>query len=77
MTFAEAMTLKPGQIIYHILNKDSRGLPQKWRVSGKTKTWKREPTKIRIPIKWGLRHSAYLTETNLGMFSLDENPSGD
>jgi hypothetical protein len=39
-----------------------------WRRSGATKTWKRDPDRFRVPIKYGLRQSGYLTPENMDEF---------
>ncbi len=34
------------------------------RRSGKTQTWKRDPARFRVPVKYGLYESAEITEAN-------------
>ena len=53
-----------GQTIYHTRLKNADGTPQRWRVNGKVKRWKRDPDKIRIPIKRGLYEYSYLTHND-------------
>ena len=37
-----------------------------WRRNGKTKTWKREPERFSIPVKYGLYHYGYINnDTNV------------
>ena len=45
----------------------------KWRASGKCKTWKRNPLKFSLPIKFGLYRSSYLTQENSDLFHSEEN----
>jgi hypothetical protein len=42
-----------------------------WRVNGKVKTWKRDESRFKVPIKFGLRGYAYLTENNAHMFHFE------
>ena len=41
---------------------------QRWRVNGKVQTWKRDESRIRVPIKYGLYAYDALTEDYLGLF---------
>jgi hypothetical protein len=71
MTFEEASSLKPRQIIFHIfLVNKTNGRPQAWRVNGKIHLWKTRPKEIRIPIARGLYQHSYLTQDNLQDFIL-------
>jgi hypothetical protein len=36
-----------------------------WRVNGKVKTWKRQPERFQIPVKYGLYVYGYITEKNI------------
>jgi len=68
-----AKLLKHGDIILDSTYKNADGTPARWKVNGKVKEWKKDPTKIRIPLKYGLWTYDYLTETNLEGFYLPEN----
>jgi hypothetical protein len=71
MNFEEAKNLRRGEIIHHASLKNRRdGTPQRFKVNGKVKLWKRTPGRIRVPLKRGLHEHGYLTETNLGDFVL-------
>ena len=72
MTRKQMEELKIGQTIYHNYNKNSDGSPQRWRVNGKLKTWKTEPNRFRLPIKYGLRTCEYLTQFNIINFRINE-----
>lgn len=39
----------------------------RWRVSGKCKTWKRDPNRWKLPIKHGLFYSSYIGSANEGL----------
>lgn len=72
ITLKQARELQYGQIIYckHYVNAD--GTPQRWKVNGRVKTWKRNLGRIQAPLKRGLYEYDYLTEFNLEQFSLTE-----
>lgn len=70
LTLKEAKNLKPGDILYHIINTNSDGTPQRWRVNGKPQTWKRDKSKVKVPVKHGLRQCDYLDESWLDVVTL-------
>ena len=61
MEIKEAKKLKYGQTIYHKTLTNSDGTPMRFRVMGSVKTWKRDPNRIRIPLKRGLYETGELT----------------
>lgn len=67
-----AKTLTHGEILYHIENRNADGSPQRWKVNGKPKTWKRSPERVSVPLKHGLYSYGYLTENDLFLVSLSE-----
>ena len=70
ITLEQAKELKHGDILYHTINKNADGTPQRWKVNGKVKRWKRSPDKIKIPLKYGLYRFDYLTENELDLITL-------
>jgi len=46
--------------------------PKNWRASGKCKTWVTRPEEFKLPIKFGLYKSAYLTHENACLFEVAE-----
>ena len=70
ITLVQAMTLKRGDVLEDdkILNKDRT--PQRWRVNGKPKIWKKEPKRVQIPVKRGLFEYSTITEQDLCFFNL-------
>jgi hypothetical protein len=72
LTLEQAKALKHGQILYHTVNCNTDGTAQRWRVNGKVKTWKRNPNRIKVPVKNGLRNCNYLTEDDLWLVSFTE-----
>ena len=70
MTLEQAKNLKYGNILHHTINKNADGTPQRWRVNGKVKLWKRDPGRIQVPLKYGLWDHDYLTEDNLHLLTI-------
>lgn len=68
----DAKKLYIGQVIYHVHNRNADGSPQRWKVNGQVKTWKRSPDRIRVPLKHGLYSYDYLTEDDLHLACLTE-----
>ena len=44
-----------------------------WRRMGQTKTWKTRPEDFRVPVKYGLRHSGYVTQSDAPEWHLPED----
>jgi len=61
ITLNQAKNLTYGNQLHHVSLKNADGTPQRFRVSGKVKTWKRDSTRIRVPIKRGLYQNGELT----------------
>lgn len=61
ITLQQAKQLTFGDYIYsnHFTYADNC-TPKRWRVNGQVKTWKRDPDRIQIPVKYGLYDHAYL-----------------
>ena len=70
ITIEQAKNLKHGEILHHVKNKNADGTPQRWRVSGKPKTWKRDLNRVKVPIKYGLYRNDYITEDVLDLVDL-------
>lgn len=68
-----AKELTPGNMLYHASETDSRGFPKKARVNGKPKTWVREPDRVQIPMKYGLKLCFYVTEETIGNWLITES----
>ena len=71
ITLQQAKDLKHGDILHHTVNKNADGTPQRWRVNGMVKRWKRNPDRIQVPLKHGLYRYDYLTENDLDLVNLD------
>lgn len=72
ITLEQAKDLTHGTILYDMVYRNVDGTPQRWRVNGAPKTWKRNPNRVTVPIKHGLKDCSYLTELSLEAFCLDE-----
>jgi len=72
ITLEQAKNLTHGTILYHVTHRNADGSPQRWRVNGQPKTWKRSPDRVQVPIKHGLYSYDYLTENDLDLVCLDE-----
>lgn len=70
ITLEQAKNLKHGDILHHVKNRNSDGSPQRWKVNGKVQTWKRDPNRVKIPLKYGLYRFDYLTENELNLIDL-------
>lgn len=60
MTIGEARNLKYGDTVSFI---DKNGLYRNCKVNGKPRTWKREPERILVPVKYGLYEYAALEKS--------------
>ena len=83
ITLKEAKKLEYGQVLYHDTAKNADGkTAQRFVVNGAVKTWKRNPDRIRVPLKRGLYETGELTNgtweggrytLHLNEVSLNEN----
>lgn len=60
----DAVTLKHGQILHHVTKLNRDNTPLRVRVTGKVQTWKTRPDEFKIPVKYGLYDSGYITQDN-------------
>lgn len=51
-----------------LISKNKKGEAHKVRRSGKTITWKTRPDHFKIPVKFGLYQSLYITQDNAHEF---------
>ena len=73
ITRDQALGLFYRQELYHVTNTNADGSPQRWRVNGKVKTWKRSPERFEVPIKHGLCSYDYLDEDTAHLLCLTED----
>ena len=72
ITIEQAKSLSYGDILHHTINKNADGTPQRWKVNGEVKTWKRNPNRIKIPVKHEMYSFGYVTENELHLVSIPE-----
>ena len=70
ITLEQAKALTHGTILEHSTHQNADGTPQRWKVNGKVKTWKRDAGRISIPVKHGLYIYGHITEFDLDLISL-------
>jgi len=76
ITLEQAKNLRHGQTLYGSTY-NRKGQPHQWRVNGQVKTWKRDPSRVRVPIKHGLYAYDYITEHDLDCVFLTEQEALD
>ena len=72
MTLREAKALLYGDRLHHKTAKNADGTPQRFRVSGKPKTWKTRPNEVRVPCKRGMYENGYIDHNNMSEFALGD-----
>lgn len=73
MTLEEAQSLQHGQIIYHVFARNADGTPQRWRVVGQARTWKRDPDRVEVQVRHGMHDVDVLDQWSLPLFYLTED----
>jgi hypothetical protein len=73
ITLEQAKRLTRNDTLYHVTHRNADGSPQRWRVNGMVKRWKRTPDRIQVPLKHGLYSYGYLTEDDLDLVCLVES----
>jgi hypothetical protein len=73
ISLVEAKSLRYGTILFHTVNKNADGTPQRWVVNGKPRTWKKNPNRVEIPLKHGLRTCGVLTQDDLNLVTWRNN----
>ena len=73
ITLEQAKNLKYKQVLHLKSRFNADGTPQRWRVNGKVKTWKRSPNRVTVPIIHGLYVFAHLDETVLDDFDIADS----
>lgn len=67
-----ALTLRPGQVLYHVTGKNKDKSALRARVNGRCIVWKQRPNDFKLPMKHGLRHCFYLTPSNASEWVTEE-----
>lgn len=71
MTLDQVKALTFRQTVYHKTLRNADGTPLRARVNGKVKTWKRDPDRVCVPMKHGLKECFYIG-TDYGCSPIDE-----
>ena len=71
ITLEQAKALRYGQTVLFDGNRNRKGEPQRWKVNGQPKTWKRSPERVQVPVKHGLYTFDYITEDLLDKITLE------
>ena len=62
ITLEQAKALRYGDVLHSNDRRNADGTCQRWKVASKVKTWKRNPEKVCVAIKRGLRQWDWLTD---------------
>lgn len=73
LSIDEAKNLHYGQTVYHSCYRNADGTPARFRVSGKVKTWKRDPSRVEVPLKRGMYESNHIDSSTANRWTLDED----
>lgn len=68
LTIIKAKQLQLNDRVYEKNEFTSR----RWKVTGAVKTWKRDATRVKVPIKYGLYQRDYITERNIQYILIEE-----
>lgn len=60
--------LEHGDILHSVDEFNVDGTHKRFKVNGKVKFWKRDPTKFKIPVKRGMYEYGYITPENVEFF---------
>lgn len=69
ITLEQAKSLKVGTILHDVNHHNADGTPRRWKVNGAPQTWKRNPARVRVPLKHGLYSYDAITENDLHLVS--------
>ncbi len=69
ITLEQAKGLRQGQTLYHVSHRNADGTPQRWKVTS-VKTWKRNPSKVQVGLKYRLRYYDTMRESDLNFVCL-------
>ena len=70
ITIEQAKALNPGDMLHHDTFKNADGSCQRWKVNGIPQTWKRDPNRVRVPVKHGLKSYDQITNSELHLVHL-------
>lgn len=70
MNLEQVKSLHYHQEIYDSEYSNADGSPARWRVTGKVQLWKKDSSKIRVPLKHGLYDYGEINQNNMFRFFL-------
>ncbi len=73
ITLEQAKNLRRGDLLHHQFQKNKDGTCQRWIVSGKVRTWKRSPWRVKVPVKCGMFLHDYVEENSLACVHLSQH----
>jgi hypothetical protein len=73
ITLAQAKALRHGEMLHANNARNSDGSCSRWKVNGAVRVWKRDPGRVRVPLKRGLWEYYHLTQDDLDFFHLEED----
>jgi hypothetical protein len=68
----KAQALAQPSTIYHRTLRNRDGTALRVRSSGKCQTWKTRPEEFKLPVKYGMYESSYITHATASEWSLEE-----
>ena len=69
ITLEQAKGLKPGAVLNHHYVKNADGTPARYKVTS-VKTWKRDPERVHVRVKRGLREFQLFTQMVLPLLTI-------
>jgi len=72
LTLEKAKTLKLGDHLIDLVNKNKDGRNARWKVIGKPKTWKRDSSRVLVSLNRGLYEYDKISERDLSQFAIEE-----
>ncbi len=72
LTAEDILTVNRNDLLYRYFHENVTHRPDgtcyEWRPNGRIQLWKTRPTQFRLPIKYGLRGTAQMRDSNVGDF---------
>lgn len=71
VTKGQAMEARNATMFLSKEYQNADGTPARYKRTGKTKEWKRQPERFSVPVKRGLKEYGYITEENVHRFTFE------
>lgn len=72
LTLEQALQLRSGDILYQLDACNSDGSYCRWKVNGKVRTWKKDKSRVEIPVKHGMYTYGLILASFINRFSLSD-----